>query len=254
MNGQSDTTGDLVAAPSPSDGRPMFGQVTRDQQPSMSEEITDRLRSAIVAGQMQGGQIYSVPGLAAQFGASATPVREAMLNLATQGLVRSLRNRGFEITVPPDRELDEITELRALIEVPTVTRLAGQMTGQLHSLRALADTIVAGANAGDLIGYLTADHAFHLQLLALAGNAELVETVSRLRARTRLYGLEGLMQQGKLADSAYEHREILDALTDGDKRAVHEVMARHIGHIRGIWAKPSIATLQSHLGTALLKT
>ncbi len=206
-------------------------------RPSLRQEVADALRAAVIAGQMRPGVIYSVPMLAEQFGVSATPVREAMLDLAKEGLVEPVRNKGFRVTVPTDKELDDITQLRELIEVPTVTELATRAEpAALEALRPLAESIVLSANAGDLISYVENDRHFHLSLLALAGNDQLVEIVRDLRARTRLYGLEQLVAQRRLTASAVEHLELLDALLARDPALTREIIARHIAHVRGIWA------------------
>jgi DNA-binding GntR family transcriptional regulator len=204
---------------------------------SLREEVADALRAAVVAGQMRPGIVYSVPTLAEQFGVSATPVREAMLDLAKEGLVESVRNKGFRVTEPTDQELDDITRVRLLLEVPTVAALATAADPEaIEALRPLADAIVVSAAAGDLIGYVEGDRRFHLELLALAGNDQLVEIVRNLRSRTRLYGLEQLAAQGRLIASASEHLELLDALQARDRALTEAIIARHIGHVRGIWA------------------
>ena len=232
-----DTPTDGSAQPRPVQPVADLALASLAERTSLREEAADRLRAALVAGQMRAGVIYSVPALAAQFGVSATPVREAMLDLVNDGLVEAIRNRGFRVTEPTDRELDEITQLRAMIEVPTVANLARSVDPEaIEALRPQAALIVSSAEAGDLIGYVGADRSFHLELLQLGGNARLVRLVDELRARTRLYGLEALFAQGKLTTSAREHDQILDALLARDAAAVEEVMARHIGHIRGIWA------------------
>ena len=77
-----------------------------------------------------------------------------------------------------------------------------------------------------------------LSLLALAGNAHLVEVVRDLRKRARLYGLTALARAGRLEASAEEHLELLDALLARDPAAVTTVMTRHLGHVRGQWAGP----------------
>jgi DNA-binding GntR family transcriptional regulator len=204
---------------------------------SLREQVANVLRAAIVAGQMRPGVLYSVPTLAERLGVSATPVREAMLDLAKEGLVISVRNKGFRVTELSDDDLDDITELRALIEVPTVTHLAAIITdADVDALRPLAQAIVDSAADGDVIRYLDADRCFHLELLALAGNPRLVEVVRGLRAQTRLYGLDQLVAQDRLVASAAEHHELLDALGAHDTARVDEVMRRHIRHVRGIWA------------------
>lgn len=204
------------------------------------DQVAHALRAALVAGQLRPGELYSAPALAARFGVSATPVREAMLDLVREGLVETVSNKGFRVTAVTERQLDEYTHIRSLIEIPTVTGLAGTADpGDLEALRAHAESIVAAAKAADLIAYVEADRRFHLGLLALAGNAHLVEVVGDLRKRSRLYGLTALAERGLLEASAQEHLELLDALLSRDAAAVTAVMTRHLGHVRGEWARPA---------------
>lgn len=203
------------------------------------DQVAHALRAALVAGQLRPGELYSAPALAARFGVSATPVREAMLDLVREGLVETVSNKGFRVTAVTEQQLDEYTHIRSLIEIPTVTALAGSADpGDFEALRPDALNIVAAAKAGDLIAYVEADRRFHLGLLALAGNQHLVEVVGDLRKRSRLYGLTALAERGLLEASAQEHLELLDALISRDQAAVHAVMSRHLGHVRGLWARP----------------
>ncbi|MEV4555666.1 GntR family transcriptional regulator [Kitasatospora sp. NPDC049285] len=206
-------------------------------QERLRDQVAHALRAALISGELRPGVVYSAPALAADFGVSATPVREAMLDLAREGLVEAVRNKGFRVTELSERDLDEFTEIRALIEVPTVGQVTRTATAeQLEALRPQAEAIVAAARKHDLIGYLEADRQFHLDLLALAGNARLVETVGDLRKRSRLYGLNRLDQRGELVSSAEEHQELLDVMLTGDAKAAEECMTRHLGHVRHLWA------------------
>ncbi|MFJ3904874.1 GntR family transcriptional regulator [Streptomyces sp. NPDC090025] len=207
-------------------------------QERLRDQVGHALRAALIAGELRPGSVYSAPGLAAELGVSATPVREAMLDLAREGLVEPVRNKGFRITEVSERELDQCTELRMLIEVPTVGRVTELAEReQLEALRPLAEEIVAAARRHDLIGYLEADRRFHLTLLGLAGNDRLVETVSELRKRSRLYGLTGLDEAGKLVSSAEEHVELLELMLSGDRSGAEACMMRHLGHVRSLWAE-----------------
>ncbi|WP_311315042.1 GntR family transcriptional regulator [Streptomyces naphthomycinicus] len=206
---------------------------------SYRERVADALRAALIAGELRPGEVYSAPSLAARFGVSATPVREAMLDLAKEGLVDTVPNKGFRVTAVSDQQLDEYTHVRALIEIPTVVDLARTADRvSLEALRPAAREIVTAAVAGDLIAYVEADTRFHLGLLALAGNSHLVEVVADLRKRSRLYGLTALVEAGRLLASAEEHLELLDALLERDGKAVHAIMTRHLGHVRSLWASP----------------
>ena len=206
-------------------------------QTHLRDQVANALRAGLIAGELRPGVIYSAPTLAAELGVSATPVREAMLDLAREGLVEAVRNKGFRITEMTDRDLDEFTEIRTLIEVPTVARVAATAsTEQLETLRPLARQIVEAAREHDVLRYLEADHRFHLELLGLAGNQHLVDVVADLRKRSRLFGLGSLNETGRLVASAEEHVELLDLLVAGRAKEAEECMARHLAHVRTLWA------------------
>jgi DNA-binding GntR family transcriptional regulator len=203
------------------------------------DQVAAALRAALIAGELRPGEVYSAPALAARFGVSATPVREAMLDLVREGLVDTMPNKGFRVTELSERQLDEYTQIWELIEIPVVAGLAGRADPRrLEELRPEAERIVAAAVAGDLIGYLEADRRLHLALLALAGNEHLVAVVEDLRKRSRLFGLQALAAAGRLEASAREHLELLDALVAGETETVREIMTRHLGHVRTLWAAP----------------
>jgi DNA-binding GntR family transcriptional regulator len=208
---------------------------------SLRDEAIQTLHAAIVAGVLRPGVVYSAPMLAAQLGMSATPVREAMLDLVREGLVETVRNKGFRVVELSDDELDELTELRLLIEVPSVRRIAarGLDADEQARLRVLAERLESTAGAhgrSDVIAHNKADLEFHTQLLAVLGNAALVETVRSLRMRSRLYGQAQLARSGGLAPSAHEHAQLLDLVVAGDGAGAAKLMRRHISHVRGIWA------------------
>lgn len=204
---------------------------------SLRETVVRQVRGAIISGEMSPGEVYSAPALGAQFGISPTPVREAMLDLANDGLVVPVPNKGFQVTAVSDRDLDEITQLRLLIEPPTLRDVVHAVPeADFPALRSLAENIIDAAQKEDLVGYLEADREFHLQLLGYSGNEELLRLVARLRARTRLYGLTTMLEAGQLPQSAQEHLEILDAVEARDAERAYQLLHRHISHVRGAWA------------------
>ncbi len=211
-----------------------------DSQANLRQRVAEALRSLLITGQMRPGRVYSAPRLAAQFGVSATPVREAMLDLVTEGLVEVVRNKGFRVTQLNDQDLDHIAELRGLIEVPVMGLVAeaceGLVAVEVESLRPLAHRITEAAATHDLVTYTEADNEFHLRFLALHGNAHVVTVVRDLRHRSRLYGLEALADAGVLAQLSEEHEQMVDAALRRDGDAMREVMGKHLGHIRSTWA------------------
>lgn len=208
---------------------------------SLRDEITTLLRAAVMAGELEPGVVYSAPSLAEQFGVSATPVREAMLDLGKEGLVEIVRNKGFRVTRLSAKELDDVTELRALVEIPTTRRLAerGVSPEDIARLRPMAVEIEDAARRRDFIAHVAVDLEFHLALLELAGNPRLTELVRSLRMHARLYGLRDESHREALFATWHEHAELLDRIEARDGPGAEAVMRSHIGHVRGIWAQPS---------------
>ncbi|MFG3437506.1 GntR family transcriptional regulator [Nonomuraea sp. NPDC047897] len=203
----------------------------------LRDRIRDALRAAIISGRLKPGVIYSAPTLGAQFGVSSTPVREAMLDLVKEGLVVPHPNKGFRITEVSEQDLDNLAAVRLLIEPPTVREAVAVIPeDDFPRLRALAQDIVEAVERADLVGYIEADHVFHLTLLGYSGNRFLVDVVSGLRAQTRLPGLVPLLESGRLGRSAAEHHELLDLVEARDPAGTELLMRRHIGHVRGLWA------------------
>ncbi|WP_327633639.1 GntR family transcriptional regulator [Kribbella sp. NBC_00482] len=212
------------------------------QRENLRDSVANALRAAVISGELKPGEVYSAPTLGARFGVSATPVREAMLDLVREGLVISLRNKGFRVTDVSDEDLDNLAALRQLIEPPTIRDVVPAIPAKDYpQLRRLAEDIVVAAEAGDLIAYIEADRVFHVTLLAYSGNQKLVDVVSDLRSQTRLLGLTPLVESGRLVPSATEHHELLDLVESGDGEGAEQLMRRHIGHVRGLWARNSTA-------------
>ncbi|MDT0266527.1 GntR family transcriptional regulator [Streptomyces sp. DSM 44915] len=199
----------------------------------LREAVANALRAAVVSGELEPGVVYSAPALAGWFGVSATPVREAMLDLLREGMVTSVPNKGFRVTEISPSDVADIVELRLLIEPATVRRVVPLVpTADLPELRRLAEQIVHHAARGDLLGYSEADRCFHLALLEYGGNRTLVETVSQLHARTRLSGLSSVAGRGRLRAAAEEHLVLVELFARRDPAAAEALMRRHIGQMR----------------------
>jgi DNA-binding GntR family transcriptional regulator len=210
---------------------------------SLRSQITEALRAAIVAGELQPGQVYSAPRLGAQYGVSATPVREAMLDLLKEGLVRTVRNKGFEVLAPSPVALHDILEMRHLLEVPVVRRLAerGVREADLVALLPLAEETVQTADKLDIVGHVAADLKFHLALLDLWGNDEITESVRALRSRSRLAGLWSSENHDAMIESAHEHLTLLDLLRRRDDSGAANLIQFHINRAASLWSKRSTA-------------
>ncbi|CAL9620548.1 GntR family transcriptional regulator [Streptomyces sp. enrichment culture] len=202
---------------------------------SVRGQILDALRSALASGELRPGGVYSAPVLGERFGVSATPVREAMQQLALEGAVEVVPNRGFRVVERGDRELAELAEVRALIEAPVWIRLSRTVPAERWAeLRPLAEATVRAASSGCPATYAEADRAFHRAVLALAGNEQLVRIAGDVHRRAQWppAGSPSVRGRADLVADAHEHTALLDALIAGDADAVRTLIDDHFtgGH------------------------
>ncbi|WP_225830651.1 GntR family transcriptional regulator [Streptomyces sp. NK08204] len=217
------------------------GEHTQSEQPiaqprsvvrrsSVRGQILDALRTALVTGELHPGQVYSAPVLGERFGVSATPVREAMQQLALEGAVEVVPNRGFRVVERGARELAELAEVRALIEVPVMMQLACTVAAERWAeLRPLAEETVCAASSGCAATYAESDRAFHRALLSLSGNGQLVRIAEDLHRRAQLPLVGGPVRHRRaelLADAA-EHTALLEALIARDLDVVRDLVGEH---------------------------
>jgi DNA-binding GntR family transcriptional regulator len=208
---------------------------------SLREEAIRALRAAIVYGELEPGRLHSAPALAARMGMSVTPVREAVLELVSRGMVTPVRNRGFTVVRAGAAELDATLQLRMLLEVPAIGRLAGRLDdGAARAASELAEDCVQAAHAADLTAFLDLYRRFHLCLLEAYGNARLATLVDRLRDRLRFEGFREAGGRVTLADVAEGHRSILAAVLAGGPDEAEAAMREHLLLTRSVWAQDQL--------------
>ena len=205
------------------DGHPAFEHAI-----SLRDMVVRRVRSEIISGRVQPGTMYSVPVLAEQVGISTTPVREALLELSRAGLVVPKRNRGFRVVAMSLDELNQLFELRVLLERFAIESLARQRRLDGAALYRFADVVAACVASGDLAGYTDADRSFHEALLTAARNPRLTRLAMELRDTMRLYGMDSAQGRQRQTDSVQEHRQLVDLAVAGKAKAAGELMSRHI--------------------------
>ncbi|WAU86521.1 GntR family transcriptional regulator [Streptomyces sp. Qhu-G9] len=224
--------GRRTSAPAAASGSAFASAARRPvvQRASVRGQILDALRAALVGGDLAPGEVYSAPALGERFGVSATPVREAMQQLANEGAVEVVPNRGFRVVRRGARELAELAEIRSLVEMPVMLRLTRTVSASCWAeLRPLADATVAAACTGDRARYAESDRIFHAAVLALSGNRQLVQLADDLhrRAQWPMAGAPACRSRADLLADATQHTAILDALTAQDVPAAQSLLREH---------------------------
>jgi DNA-binding GntR family transcriptional regulator len=209
------------------------------QASNLRGQVERALSAAILSGEMKPGALYSTPALAERFNVSATPVREAMLNLEKRGLVETVRNKGFRVTTVTEQDVKDILGVRLLLEPPAMRILTESFLAELEAkwdeLRDRANRLVLNAVNKDLAAYLEGDAEFHILLISMLGNRRLTDTVAELRSQTRQFGIIKLIDSDELIWSAREHLELIDLLKPGNGSEIEEFMRRHIAHVLDLY-------------------
>jgi DNA-binding GntR family transcriptional regulator len=201
------------------------------QTDSVNAQVLDALRAAVITGELQPGTLHSVQTLATQLGVSRTPVREALIKLSQQGMVRFERNRGVRVLQTSLHDLEEVFALRLLLEVPA-TRLACQQIDEAgrRELRRLHQAMERAARAENEYRMWEHDRRFHLVLLQASGNLRLAAYVDGLRDMVLRRGVSTVSQSRSLDDIVAEHREVLDHIESRDAAGAAEAMRAHLLH------------------------
>jgi DNA-binding GntR family transcriptional regulator len=196
---------------------------------SLKERVYQSIREAIIDGELVPGSLYSVQTLADVFEVSRTPVREALIDLAAQGMVRFERNRGVRILETSIHDLEEILTLRLLLEVPATYRATQQINDA--TIRALEKELRAmgrAAEDGAEREVRQRDRRFHEILLEMSGNRRLTQYVDHLRDLIMVRGYSTVGPDRSLETIVEEHREILARIQAKDPKGAATAMQEHV--------------------------
>ncbi|MCH8564283.1 GntR family transcriptional regulator [Nesterenkonia sp. LB17] len=197
---------------------------------STSSLITRQLREGIMRGALPAGTQLSEVALAAEFGVSRGPLREAMQRLVQEGLVRSELNRGLFVKELDEAEIRDLYLTRTAIETTAARAVAHSeaVIPGTERLRARAAAMAAAAAAGDLEALADADFAFHEELVSLAGSPRLHRVHETLMVETRMCmtALQGTYFDPE--DQVAEHSRIVEAIASGDDAALVREIEEHM--------------------------
>ncbi|SEP38320.1 DNA-binding transcriptional regulator, GntR family [Methylobacterium sp. ap11] len=196
---------------------------------TQAERLAGEIAEAIVTGALAPGSRLDEQALAERYGVSRTPVREALRQLGTSGLVEVRPRRGAVVAQVTAEQLAELFVAMAEIEA-TCARLAAQSMSPLERRRldALHDSMADLARAGDPAAYARANTAFHGAVYAGAHNTVLADFALSLRRRLQPYREAQFRVAGRLARSHDEHGVVVAAILAGRAEEAHAAMLRHV--------------------------
>ncbi|MFD3499885.1 GntR family transcriptional regulator [Streptomyces sp. NPDC058676] len=217
-------------------GRSGSGAVTRS---TLRQQIADALRDEVLAGRLQPGQEFTVKEIAEQYGVSATPVREALVDLSAQGLLEADQHRGFRVHEYSVEDFRGILEARTLVTDGMFQALDNGHLGYrdlddprtaaaVAGVRRRADEAQRAAAAGDLTVLIGYDLRFWRELSSLFGNRYLADFLHRLRVQSWVCTVQHLRLLTDLRGRLWHgHSELVDALAQRDTEAARSIVAAY---------------------------
>ncbi|MEU3469740.1 GntR family transcriptional regulator [Streptomyces sp. NPDC048387] len=209
------------------------GGVTRS---TLRQQIADALRDEVLAGRLPPGTEFTVKQIAEQYEVSATPVREALVDLAAQGLLESVQHRGFRVRVFSVDDYRGMIEARMLILDGIFRRLVecGTAPGSaelLVSVRRRAEEARRAARSGSLEVLIGYDLRFWRELSGLAGNTYITEFLHRIRVQCWVFSVPHLQGMPEPGAALWDgHGELVDAVTLADAEAVRRIVRAYNQH------------------------
>jgi DNA-binding GntR family transcriptional regulator len=199
---------------------------------SLTSLLKGEIERLILEGEFAAGERINENALAARFGVSRGPIREACRALAELGLVELVPNRGVFIRKIGSREAEQLYDLRAGLFGLAARLLADSITdAQLTELETLLVRMDAAAQSFD--DYYPLNLRLHELILEYTGNERLISAYRQLVKELHLFRARGLVQGGGLAVSNAEHRDIVAALRARDSVRAFEAAYRHVQEGKG---------------------
>ena len=199
------------------------------------EDVAEKLREQIFAHELAPGSWLDEQNLAAAFGISRTPMREAIKVLASEGLVTTKMNKGAYVTEVDRRDLEQIFTVLSLLEGQAAKETAMKATeDQLTQLDNLHHRLEKAAADRDTGQFFEINVKFHELIQEIAGNKWMNGVIEDLRKVLKLQRRDSLTRSGRLLSSLVEHREILQAILKRDPQAAELAMRTHLA--RGLEA------------------
>ncbi|MER6911247.1 GntR family transcriptional regulator [Streptomyces sp. NPDC000594] len=210
-----------------------YGATTAVTRSTLRQQIADALRDEVLAGRLPPGEEFTVKQIADQYGVSATPVREALVDLSAHGLLDSDHHRGFRVHRFTLADFRAIVESRSLV-MDGVIRHAerrahtGTRAVAMVSVRRRAEEAARAARCGDLDIHIGYDLRFWQELGSILANVYISGFLYRLLVQGWVFAVPQLRTDDDRGRWLWGgHLELVDAVTLGDLRAARAVIDTH---------------------------
>lgn len=193
----------------------------------ISEHLREQIEELIATGELAPGSALEEASLAERYGVSRTPVREALIQLATEGLIEMRPRRGAVVTSISPMRLIEMFEVMAELE-SMCGRLAARRMTERERTELMAAHAACEAAQGDTDAYFYCNERFHAAIYAGSHNSFLSEQAQQMHRRLRPYRRLQLRVRNRMPTSFAEHAQVVRAIVAGDAQAAAQAMRDHV--------------------------
>ncbi|MEV5886855.1 GntR family transcriptional regulator [Streptomyces sp. NPDC052020] len=209
----------------PKEARPGSGEQAK-------QYALERLRKAILRGEMAPAQRLVENELAESYGVTRASVRAALLDLTSEGLVERIRNRGSRVRVVTVEEAVEITECRMALEGLCAAKAATEATdAQLDELTGLGKAMSKAVSDGDPVTYSELNHDLHALIRNASGQHTAVGLLERLNAQLVRHRFQLALRPGRPQQSLSEHLAVIEAIRARDPQAAETAVRAHLSSV-----------------------
>ena len=195
----------------------------------IANQVYEAVREAIFRGDMVSGSHLSEVDLSEQLGVSRAPIREALLQLEAEGIVKLVPNKGAFVRGLSYKEIEEIYTTRSLLEGYAAGLAADHASpSDINKIVKAAEKAKQMAGTGDLKKTLDADFNFHRLVWNVSGHSLIESILEKLESQIRAFMVVQAPLYGELLNSVLDHQELADAIKNGDSSAARKIMRSHI--------------------------
>lgn len=205
-------------------------QIELDQEPvSLKELAVQSIKKAIFDRKLEPGVLYSDVAIAKTLGISKTPVREALIDLASRSLMVHEPRKGFKIRQLTEEDVRNLYDYREMLESAVISRLVPRITPQeTENLgHILTERKKAGKSTSQMSSIM-ADRLFHLRLAELCGNPYLLNAIQQVRDLCDLAGVRSLQTIGRTDEAQREHEALFEMIKRRSINGARHAMEDHL--------------------------
>lgn len=212
---------------------------------ALYQEVAGRLRHAIFSHEFEPGGWIDEQALARAYGISRTPMREALKVLSAEGLVTLIPRRGCYVAEIPEREVEEIFPVLALLEGRSAHEATLKASAEdVRHLEELHEKLEHYAAQKKTESFFEVNQEFHRTLHEIGGNRWLLQFIDEMRKVMRLVRFHSLASEGRVEQSVAEHRQIMAAIRKRDAEAADKLMHDHLLSGRDAFSKPQAGSVR----------